>query len=159
MHSLPHTENLAEQNLRQQGFATYLPRRQRTVRHARRIRIVSSAYFEAYFFVSFDIGKRSWYPINSTVGVRNLVTTGSAPVPVPQGIVEALMSATDEQGILHPLDLLQPGGTVRVVDGVFAGQLGRLDSVGTSGAVRILLDIMNRAVSVKIDRQNIIVVS
>lgn len=154
-----HSESLAEQNLRQQNFSTYLPKRQRTVRHARRIRTAASAYFDCYLFVSLDIQKRSWSPINSTVGVRKLVMNNSAPVPVPHGIIESLISATDEHGILHPASLLHPGTRIRIVAGAFANQLGILDHVGRSGAVRILMNIMNRAVAIHIDRADIFVVS
>ena len=154
-----HSESLAEQNLRQQNFATYLPKRQRTVRHARKIRTTAGAYFDCYLFVSLDIQKRSWSPINSTVGVRKLVMSHSAPVPVPHGVVESLISATDENGILRPASLLHPGTRIRIVAGVFADQLGILDHVGRSGAVRILMNIMNRAVAIHIDREDFLVVA
>lgn len=154
-----HSECLAEQNLQQQSFSTYLPKRQRAVRHARRIRTAISAYFDCYLFVSLDIQKRSWSPINSTVGVRKLVMGNGAPVPVPRGVIESLISATDEDGILHPASLLQPGTKIRIVAGAFADQLGILEHVGRSGAVRILMDIMNRAVAIRIDRADLLVVS
>ena len=83
----------------------------------------------------------------------------SAPVPVPHGVVESLISATDENGILRPASLLHPGTRIRIVAGVFADQLGILDHVGRSGAVRILMNIMNRAVAIHIDREDFLVVA
>lgn len=147
-----HCENLAERHLSSQDFRTYLPKRRRTVRHARSIRTACSAYFEGYLFVALDIRKQRWSPINSTVGVRRLVMTEGGPVPVPQGVVESLIQATDNDGFLYPKWLLQPGQKIRVTDGPFTNQLGTLDYVGRSGAVRILIDIMNRSVPVYIDR-------
>lgn len=93
-----HCEVLAERHLSSQNFRTYLPKRRRTVRHARKIRPVCSAYFEGYLFVSFDIREQRWSPINSTVGVRKLVMTNCAPIPVPFGVIETLLSATDDEG-------------------------------------------------------------
>jgi transcription elongation factor/antiterminator RfaH len=154
-----HSESLAERNLRQQEFATYLPKRKRTIRHARKITTVSSAYFDGYLFVSFDMHQKSWYPINSTVGVRKLVMGSGVPIPAPQGVVEALMAATDKEGILRPASLLQSGQRIRVIAGAFADQLGVLGQVGKSGAVKVLIDIMNRSVPIRIDRDNLIVVS
>lgn len=152
-----HSESLAERHLRSQNFQTYLPKRRRTVRHARIVRTVSSAYFDCYLFVSL-VQQQSWYPINSTVGVRKLVMSKGMPVPAPYGVVESLISATDDDGILHPDILLRPGQRIRIMDGPFSDQLGVLDHVGSAGAVRILLDIMNRSIPIFIDRNNISVV-
>lgn len=151
-----HSENLAERHLLSQDFQTYLPKRKRTVRHARSVRTVCSAYFDGYLFVSLDIQKQRWPAINSTVGVRKLLMSGDAPIPVPNGVIEALLSSTDEDGILNSEDLLCSGQRVRVAHGLFAEQLGTLDYVGRAGAVRVLLDIMNRSVPVYIDRDKVI---
>ena len=94
-------------------FDTYLPKRKRTVRHARRIRTVSGAYFDNYLFVSLDVRKQRWLQINSTVGVRKLVMSDGMPVPVPSGVVESLILSTDDDGILHSEKLLQIGNKVQ----------------------------------------------
>jgi len=154
-----YSESLAERHLLLQDFRTYLPKRKRTVRHARNVRTVASAYFDCYLFVSFDMQLQRWYPINSTVGVRKLVMNDRAPIPVPQGIVESLISVTDEEGILHPDTLLSPGQRIRIVDGPFSDQLGILDHVGDAGAVRILLNIMNRAVTVRVNKDSLSVLA
>ncbi|WP_352598073.1 transcription termination/antitermination NusG family protein [Mesorhizobium sp. M0488] len=153
-----HSESLAERHLLSQNFQTYLPKRRRTVRHARIVRTVSSAYFDCYLFVSLA-QQQSWYPINSTVGVRKLVMSKGMPIAAPYGVVESLISATDDDGILHPDVLLRPGQRIRIIDGPFSDQLGVLDHVGSAGAVRILLDIMNHSIPIVINRNNISVVA
>jgi transcriptional antiterminator RfaH len=150
-----HSEDLAERHLLAQNFRTYLPKRKRTVRHAHRIKTVYSAYFDGYLFVSFDIKKQRWPAINSTVGVRKLLMSDGAPIPAPAGVVETLLLSTDEDGILHPETTLQSGQKVRVLHGPFADQLGILEHVGRDGAVRVLLQIMNRSVPVYIDREKV----
>ncbi|MDX8455556.1 transcription termination/antitermination NusG family protein [Mesorhizobium sp. VK9D] len=154
-----HSEGLAERHLSAQNFRTYLPKRKRTVRHARSVKTVCSAYFDCYLFVSLVLHRQSWYPINSTVGVRKLVMSQGLPIPAPHGVVETLMSATDDDGILHPDILLRSGQRIRVLDGPFADQLGILDHVGKTGAVKILLDIMNRAIPITIDRDKLAIFS
>lgn len=151
-----HSESLAERHLLAQDFRTYLPKRKRTVRHARRITTVCGAYFDCYLFVSLDIRKQRWPAINSTVGVRRLLMSDGAPIPVPNGVVEALQSCTDGDGMLHPDTLLKSGQKVRVSHGPFTDQLGTLDYVGRDGAVRVLLDIMNRSVPVYIDKAHVL---
>ena len=154
-----HSESLAERHLLSQSFRTYLPKRKRTVRHARSVSTVCSAYFDCYLFVSLAIHQQSWYPINSTVGVRRLVMSHGVPIPAPYGVVESLISATDNDGILHPDTLLRPGQKIRIIDGPFSDQLGVLDYVGRAGAVRILLDIMNSSIPITIDRDKLSIVS
>ncbi|RRH97720.1 transcription antiterminator NusG [Mesorhizobium tamadayense] len=154
-----HSECLAERHLLSQNFRTYLPKRRRTVRHARSVKIVSSAYFDCYLFVLLAVHQQSWYPINSTVGVRKLVMSKGMPILAPHGVVESLMSVTDDDGILHPDILLRPGQRIRIIDGPFSDQLGILDHVGSAGAVRILLDIMNRSIPITIDRDKLSIVS
>ncbi|TGQ68277.1 transcription antiterminator NusG [Mesorhizobium sp. M00.F.Ca.ET.186.01.1.1] len=154
-----HSESLAERHLLSQNFRTYLPKRRRTVRHARIVKTVSSAYFDCYLFVSLAVHQQSWYPINSTVGVRKLVMSKGMPIPAPYGVVESLISATDDDGILHPDILLRPGQRVRIIDGPFSDQLGILDHVGSAGAVRILLDIMNSSIPITIGRDKLSLVS
>jgi transcriptional antiterminator RfaH len=151
-----HSESLAERRLLAQGYRTYLPRRKRTVRHARSIRTVTGAYFDGYLFVSLDVRRQQWLAINSTVGVRSLLMSGSAPIPVPHGVVESLMLSTDDEGILHSEKLLKVGQRIKVTSGPFADQLGTLDYLGRTGAVRVLLDIMNRSVSVRVEMQSLI---
>ena len=73
-----HCETLAEKHLTSQNLRTYLPKRCRTVRHARSIKTVCGAYFDGYLFVSLDIQRQRWSPINSTVGVRKLVAAAIA---------------------------------------------------------------------------------
>ncbi|MBD9373712.1 transcription antiterminator NusG [Rhizobium sp. ARZ01] len=152
------SEGLAERHLLSQNFRTFLPKRRRTLRHARSMRTVCAAYFDCYLFVGLDIQRHRWSPINSTIGVRKLIMANHKPIPVPQGVVESLMQVTDEEGILHPKDILKYGQKIRVHDGPFAGQLATMDYVGRSGAVRILMDIMHRSVSMYIDRDRFSVI-
>jgi transcriptional antiterminator RfaH len=153
----PHSEESAARHLAFQTFKTYLPMRLRTVRHARRFVTKRSAYFNRYLFVSLDVQQQRWRAINSTIGVVGLVMCNAMPLPVPPGIVEALISATDESGMLRPI-ALAPGQKVRVTAGAFLDQLGILDRLDGAGAVRVLLDIMNRSVPVQLFRDQIVAV-
>lgn len=154
----PHSEQLAARHLVFQGFKTYLPLRLRTVRHARRCVTKRSAYFSRYLFLSLNVQRQRWRSVNATIGVNGVVMCGASPLPIMPGVVETLLSATDEAGILRP-DSLAPGQKVRVTDGAFLDQLGVLDRMDEDGAVRILLEIMSRQVPVYLRRDQIVAVS
>src|SRR6185312_12256953 len=108
--------------LERQGFATFLPKLPKTIRHARRLSVRLAAYFPGYLFVQLDLTRQRWRSINGTLGVAYLVGSGERPAPVPRGVVEALAAAADERGVLAGPPL-QAGQKVRILAGAFADKL------------------------------------
>ena len=93
VHTRPNSERKAELNLKAQGLKTFLPQIEKTIRHARRLANVRRPLFARYLFVSLDIGRDAWSPINSTIGVSRLVAQEGRPAAVPFGIVESFAGA------------------------------------------------------------------
>ncbi|WP_352647269.1 transcription termination/antitermination NusG family protein [Mesorhizobium sp. M0408] len=153
---LPNQEARAECELGNQSFSTFLPRLQRTIRHARQMKVVMGPLFPCYLFVRLDLRRDRWLSIDGTYGVAHLVRFGEMPAQVPEGVVEALIEATDRHGVIHLDNLLRPGQVVRLVSGPFAEQLGRLDRLDGTQSVRILLEIMGRCVEVKTHRRSVL---
>lgn len=143
-------ELYASANLEKQGFAAFVPRFRRTVRHARRLKTVPAALFPRYFFVSLDLSRDRWRSVGGTFGVARLITDGSLPTPVPRGLVEALMAATGRDGMIAPGAPLVPGQRVRLLQGPFTEQIGRLLTLDDAGRATVLLEILGaeREVSV-----------
>src|SRR5437879_7098854 len=139
VHTLPLREAYAQGHLRNQGFSTFLPKRRKTVRHARKLRMVEAAFFPRYLFVVLDLARHQWRSVNGTFGVSRLVMRGEAPHPVPSGLVEALIASADADGILQFGANLRVGSAVRLLAGPFAEQLAILDHLDDSGRVRVLL--------------------
>src|SRR5881394_1363063 len=80
----PKCEFKAEWNLGAQGFRTFLPKMEKTIRHARQLRTVRAPLFPGYLFVVLDLGRDRWLSIRSTIGVAQLFTSKDGhPVPVP----------------------------------------------------------------------------
>jgi len=142
----------ADQQLKAQGFASFLPRISKTVRHARKLRTVRAPFFPGYLFVGLDLGRDRWRSVNGTFGVARLVMAGDRPVPVPTGIVEALRELVDEAGLIRLDGGLKLGQKIEVVAGPFAQALGELERLDGAGRVRVLLDIMGGKVPVLLDR-------
>jgi transcriptional antiterminator RfaH len=146
VHCLPFAEARAEGNLRNQQFRTFLPKRHKTVRHARRLMSVSAPFFPRYLFTILDLTRHQWRKVNGTIGVSRLVMRGDQPHPVPHGVVETLLAATDGRGILLFGQNLKIGGSVRLMAGPFADHIAILDQLDDAGRVRVLLDILGRQV-------------
>lgn len=152
----PHRERAALLHLLNQDFQTFLPFRERTRRHARKIETVRVPYFPGYLFVRLDLTREPWRRINSTFGVVRLVMNGEFPAAAPIGVVEALMEACGQGSVLSPEPLLSVGDRVRVLLGPFADLLGELDQLSDSGRVRVLLDIMGGRTPVQLPRAYVV---
>ncbi|HWD58314.1 MAG TPA: transcriptional activator RfaH [Stellaceae bacterium] len=155
VHTLPYGELRAQEQLENQGFRTFLPKRHKTVRHARKLRHVDAAFFPRYLFVGLDLDRDRWRSVNGTYGVASLVMQSGRPHPVPRGVVEALVASADARGILLFGERLKVGGTIRLLAGAFAEQLATLESMDDSGRIHVLLDILGRKVSISTDRQHV----
>jgi transcriptional antiterminator RfaH len=150
--ALTHREAIAAEQLMRQGFATFLPKQPRTIRHARRIRVALAAYFPGYLFVELDLAAQRWRSINGTLGVSHLVGPPERPTPAPRGVVEALIAAADARGVLSGPPL-QAGQTVRIIAGAFADQLAVIERQDEAGRVRVLLEIVTGTVAVTLPRE------
>lgn len=150
-------ESTAAAHLHNQDFQVFLPRRQKTRRHARKIDIVFAPLFPGYLFVQLDLTRDQWRSVNGTYGVGRLVMQGEAPAPAPRGIVEALRDACDKNGVLRlPGDELKLGQSVRILTGAFADFIGEIDRLDDAGRIRVLLDIMGGRVPVVLPKVGVV---
>jgi transcription elongation factor/antiterminator RfaH len=156
VHTLPLNEPRAEHHLGNQCFPTFMPKRLKTVRHARKLTTIEAAFFPRYLFVVLDVSLDPWRKVNGTCGVSRLVMCGDEPQPVPRGIVEALIASTDDRGILQLGEKLQVGGPVRLMAGPFAEHLAVLDYLDEAGRVQVLLDLLGRQVRVTTTETNVL---
>jgi transcription antitermination factor NusG len=152
---LAHQENRAQFNLHRLGFRNFLPRLRRTVRHARKLRDTLSPLFPGYIFIVIDLSKHRWRSINGTFGVASLIMGGEQPMPVPPGVVEALVASYANCGAIRLDDGLEIGQKVRILSGPFAETICRLAHLDDRGRVRVLLEIMGMEVATQLDRSAI----
>lgn len=156
----PRQESRAEVNLRRQGYVAWLPKLLRSRRHARRVDTVAYPLFPGYLFVQLQSCSQSWRPINSTFGVRHIVTLGGRPAPVCLGVVEELQTLADDQGIVSPaLHELKIGQSLRILTGPFSERVGTLMRLPDSERVMMLLSLLGREVPVVVSRRGVAPVS
>jgi transcriptional antiterminator RfaH len=151
-----HGESVAEQNLRRQGYRTFLPQETRQVRHARQTRIRKSALFPGYLFVAFDPERDQWRPIDSTIGVTRLVKRGSRPARVPEGIVEDLQAATRAGETVLADPEITEGDRIRVRRGPFENFHGRILGLRADRRVCILLEAVETGLPVELPAGDVV---
>ena len=125
MHTQPNSENLAVAHLERQGFHVWLPCYGRIVKHARPTKSVRCPLFPGYLFINLDLETTRWCTINSTEGVKNIVSCGVAPLVLESQFITALKASEGLDAgnrVTVPLKML----------GHFArGQIGRKAIAGT----------------------------
>ena len=150
-HTQPNSEIKATFNLQRQGFGAYLPRVRAERRHARRVEQISRPLFPRYLFVSLDPGHDRWRSVNGTFGVRNLITQGNDPIPVPKGIVESFKSMEDNSGLIAPEPpSFRSGQRIEILSGPMAMHVGLFHRMSDKERVVLLLNLLGQEVTVTI---------
>lgn len=148
----PGKEAIAMENLSRQGFQGFCPRFRKLRRHARRRETVLAPLFPGYVFVRFDPDCQPWRSINGTLGVRRLIGGESTrPEPMPESAMHQILSRCRNGIVTQLVDRFEPGGTVRILTGPFAESLAEIESLDDKGRVRVLLDILGGACSVRVN--------
>ena len=151
VHTQSGQEARAEVNLRRQGFEVWLPLCRRTRRHARRVETVLAPFFPRYLFVRLDLCKQMWRSINGTFGVVRLLCNGSAPVPVPEGLVEEMTQRRDQWGtITVSARQFTVGEAIKVACGPFADLEGLFQTASGKERVILLIKLLGREVRAEV---------
>ena len=147
----PRAEEKAVRHLANQGFATYLPRYRRRIRHARRNQIVLRPLFPGYLFVELDPTRCRWRSINGTVGVNEILTNGDLPLAVPEAIIAEIKSREDETGAVK---LASPsfrrGQAVRLTEGPLADVSGLFEEMRDENRIVLLVSLLGRKVRMQV---------
>jgi transcriptional antiterminator RfaH len=151
----PRKEVLAARNLRNQGFAVFLPQMRRTVRHARQISVRTIPLFPGYLFLEALSAVR-WRSVNGTFGAVGIITSGESPAIVESGFVDALRARAGAGGIVDFSGGLRIGDRVELVAGPFARQIGDLAALDDRGRVTVLLEFLATHVPVRTTAENLL---
>ena len=147
----PRAEEKAVRHLANQGFATYLPRYRRRIRHARRNAIVLRPLFPGYLFVQLDPARCRWRSINGTVGVCEILINGNAPRPIADRIIHEIKEREDESGAVR---LMPPsfarGQVVRLLEGPLADVSGLFEEMRDENRVVLLVSLLGRQVRMQV---------
>ena len=140
----PNSHHQATKNLTRQGFDTFLPLHDITLRKSSRFVSSNKPLFPGYMFVSFDKTETKWHKINNTYGVSRLITFNSILKSIPTTFVENLMKRYDLSGNLLPVEKLNKGDQVKILNGPFANFIATVEKYEDDQRIWILMDLMGR---------------
>lgn len=138
----PNCANIADQNLKRQGFKTFLPLEEETRQRNGKFVTATRPLFPGYIFVAFDVARGLWRTVNATYGVTRLVSFGKEPTAVPLDLVSQLMLRCDDKGKLLPPRLLKPGDQVTLTKGPFTNFVAEVESIAPDRRVWVLMEIL-----------------
>lgn len=152
LQSKPRQAERAQLNLERQGYNVLLPRI--TVERVQRQRrhLVEEPLFPNYLFIRLQRWVDNWYPLRSTRGVARLVAFGHEPIAVDQQLIDAIVQRCAQS--VGPPDL-QPGQAVQILDGPFAGLSAIFKAAQGEQRVHLLLELLQRPVTVSLPRAQV----
>ena len=145
VHTKPHKEAVAEENLKRQGYSTYCPQIAQACYRRKRWQQVVSPLFPRYLFIKLNPGVDNFSPVRSTIGVQKLVAFGGHPAWVPQQTIN-LIKQQEAQALedQSPCPKWLPGDEVEVVEGPFSGLKGIFDMQSGDDRVMILFQLLGQ---------------
>ena len=155
----PRGEYRAETNLRNQGYAVYLPRLLncfwRSGKWAERI----EPLFPRYLFLQQRNADQSLATVRSTLGVAGLVRFGEQLAVVPEAMIDALRAGEgSSSGAREEVPVFKAGAQVRFAAGPFAGLDAVFEKeVGVERAF-VLLKLLGQFSRLRIDRRWLVLV-
>ncbi len=157
VHAKARQERLAAEHLTRQDYHIYLPLLRSPKRRRGRWRDVVEPLFPGYLFIRLDLQRHNTAPIRSTYGVTGLVRFGGEPCPVPEHLVERLLSASaDAEGTIQQEHLFQSGDRVEIAAGPLAGLKGIFLAADGRDRAHLLLDFLGRSNRVGVSQHHLI---
>lgn len=152
-HLKPNGFSKAQMNLSRQGFETFMPLRNVTVRHSRKLMSTLRPVFPGYIFIRFSLDNENWRKINSTLGISRLISFNEGrPSKIPEGLIEGFKTRCDAKNILEPISNWREGDKARLVAGPFSDFIGQVEGIVSSDRIRLLFKFMETYKSVEVSK-------
>ncbi len=146
IHTKIRQEQRALENLERQGFECYLPLIPTEKLRRGALAVLPEPLFPRYLFIRLGLGlaAQSWAPIRSTTGVSRLVTFGTVPAKIDDGLVALIRAQTVGEDALHRR--FKIGQPVIITQGPFAGVEAVYEMSDGESRVMVLLNILSKNV-------------
>ena len=149
VHTYPQHEKRVSASLLSRGVTHYLPTYRKVQRYRNRQTVVlEQPLFSGYIFVRTDPADRARI---LSPGVVGLVSFGGRPTPIPESDIDLIRRRLAPLNP-EPYTEIQTGARVRVMEGPLAGVEGYLVREKPPTRLVINIDLIQRAVSVEVDR-------
>ncbi len=146
----PRSENLALENLSNQGYKCYLPLMKVEKVINKKIEIKKVPLFPHYLFINLDFESKGWTPIRSTRGVSRLVSFGQIPAKIHDELVQHIYSR-EHLSKSEVQSLYQQGQSLKIIKGPFSGFDSIYQGLDSEMRVIVLLEFIRKPLSIKLE--------
>ena len=136
IHTKPKQENKALVNLNRQGFKTWSPSFRKIIFLKNKEIEKIEPFFPGYIFVILDIFSDDWIKIQSTFGVKYLITIDGVPKEVENSNINIIKQIV--RGATLNLN-----DKVKIISGKLINKKGKIIKMCSSNRVKLLLDSLN----------------
>jgi transcription antitermination factor NusG len=141
-------EKVVRDRLGELGIEAFLPMVARWNRWKDRTKQVEFPLFPGYCFARFDV--REAKPVLGCAGVAGIVGAAGVPSAISENEIEAVRRLLDTGLSCDPCPFIKEGMPVVVTHGPLKGVSGRLVCKGPHARLVISIELIGRAVSVRI---------
>ena len=120
---------VALRNLTRQGFHTFLPLQEVTLRRSDRFIEKRRPLFPGYMFVGFDPDDLPWRNINPTLGVTRLISFSEQPRTGRDDLIAGLIQRCSSDGVIRAPEQLEKGDSVQLLSGASANFVARIEHI------------------------------
>ncbi len=149
-------EKRANENLKKQGFKTFLPMIAPTNKNNELKSLVP--VFPRYLFAQINLESDNWSSINNSYGVSHIVMFSEKFTSISNNIIKLIQGRLSEDGVYkEDISIVdyQKGDPVFIREGRFAGIDAIFLSKKSKDRVRLLLKLLNTSVVTEITSSNI----
>lgn len=132
------------------GLEPYLPLQNVARRRSDRVVEMAVPLFPGYLFCRFDVKDR--VPVLSAPGLVSIVGFGHKPAAIADEEIEAVQRVVNSGLAVESLSGMEEGKAVTVIKGVLTGLSGRLIHRKSTSRFVVGVEMLQRSVSVEIDR-------
>ena len=152
----PRQEQIALNNLQQQGFDAYLPLYKKFKKTEQGPVALFEPMFPRYILLRPGKPEQSISVVRSTKGIASLVRFGFEPAQILDELVQRIRQLEQDrnQATLQELGNLRAGQTVRLQHTALGGIEGLVQSV-SSKRVAVLLEILGRPMVVEVEHHQV----
>ncbi len=151
----PRQELRAVENLKYQGIQCFCPQAkiERLVRGKKVIK--QEALFSGYLFICLSQQDPNWHKVRSTRGIRDWIRFSGNVAKLPTSLVDSLIEveAAKENLIINRIN---PGQTVRILSGPFAGLKAVFEKEDGDSRAMILIDFLGKTNHLKVENEQIV---
>jgi len=152
----PHKERYVERQLQSKGHRVVCPRYAKTIRHARRQRVVEAPIFPGYLFVQLTAVAQNWREVNWTPGAMGFVKFCNSPSALNSEFVDDFILRAKTNGVVEFHLKLEQGDRVQALGGPFDGFVGEVINMSEQDRVKVLMNALNRKVEMTLPRKAVI---